>query len=868
MSSIPSDYCSRTTLGGGTAIGSSYWLRYVDADLSAERVRVAGKMFRLGNSVWYCKGVTYGPFAPRSDGLFLPEWDRLEADFRHLRRLGANAVRVYHVPPPRLLDYAVTHGLRVLVDVPWQKHRCFLDDWPARQEAFELVGDAARQLGAHPGLFALSVANEIPHDIVRYHGTDRVARFVDQLIGTAKQEAPDCLVTYANYPSTEFLSPRLLDFYCANVYVDEPLAMGRYLDRLQHVAGPLPLILGEHGADSMRQSEEGQAATLGGHLSQIFGHGLAGSFVYSYTDDWFTGGHQIENWAFGITDRQRREKPSAASVTKVWGAVPYVSKESLPRVSVVVCSYNGAATLAECLESLTRLDYPDFELILIDDGSTDNTREIAQRFPNVKAIHQENRGLSAARNEGLRAATGQIVAYTDSDCIVEPSWLLYLAQSMRNQQVDGIGGPNVPPTSDGWIAQCVAASPGGPSHVMLDDCRAEHVPGCNMAFDREKLLALGGFDVQFRQAGDDVDLCWRWLDAGWSIGYAPAALVWHHRRNTIRAYLKQQAGYGRSEAMLSFKHPRRFNTLGCSRWHGIIYGEGAVGLPVAPPVVYHGRFGAGLFQIIYRQNRYTAWAYFTLIEWHALALLALGLAILYPMAAVVAGCMWMLSVAAAVRSMLLSPLNRNAPIWCRPLVLALHLLQPVIRGLHRYACRQRSKRGAMTFSLASSSSSEAGDFIKKVSGREVQFYWESREGRGREDLLDSVVSMARQGSWRGDFDAQWAAHDLELQPAGWHKVRLCTATEELGGPRRFTRIRCTFAWTRVARVAVAVAAVAVIASVSTMKTWAIAGGVAAALAVVIRFGFSYRRCSQATAALVWRAGIAAGLKPVRWRTPR
>jgi GT2 family glycosyltransferase len=121
---------------------------------------------------------------------------------------------------------------------------------------------------------------------------------------------------------------------------------------------------------------------------------------------------------------------------------------------------------------------------------------------------------------------------------------------MLDQNVSAIGGPNLPPTTDGWVARCVAASPGGPCHVMLDDRRAEHVPGCNLAVRRDVLLNMGGFDVRFRQAGDDVDVCWRLLDAGHAIGYAPAAVVWHHRRATVRAYLSQQAGYGRAEAML------------------------------------------------------------------------------------------------------------------------------------------------------------------------------------------------------------------------------------------------------------------------------------------------------------------------------
>src|SRR5690606_18721020 len=108
-------------------------------------------------------------------------------------------------------------------------------------------------------------------------------------------------------------------------------------------------------------------------------------------------------------------------------------------------------------------------------------------------------------------------------------WLLYLVEAMQEQGVDGIGGPNLTPASDNATAQCVALSPGNPSHVMFDDCLAEHLPGCNMAFRREALLAVGGFDPQFRQAGDDVDICWRMLAAGRRLGYAPGAMVWHHR---------------------------------------------------------------------------------------------------------------------------------------------------------------------------------------------------------------------------------------------------------------------------------------------------------------------------------------------------
>ena len=106
---------------------------------------------------------------------------------------------------------------------------------------------------------------------------------------------------------------------------------------------------------------------------------------------------------------------------------------------------------------------------------------------------QPNKGLSVARNVGADLATGEIVAYTDSDCVVDEHWLRYLVRSMQDQGVEAIGGPNITPPSDGWVAKCVAASPGNPSHVMLDDQHAEHVPGCNMAFRRCDIAGPGWF---------------------------------------------------------------------------------------------------------------------------------------------------------------------------------------------------------------------------------------------------------------------------------------------------------------------------------------------------------------------------------------
>src|SRR5439155_13059242 len=138
-------------------------------------------------------------------------------------------------------------------------------------------------------------------------------------------------------------------------------------------------------------------------------------------------------------------------------------------------------TLDDCLSSLRDLRYPEYEVIVVNDGSTDGSGTIAERYP-FRTIHTANQGVSAARNVGVQAATGEIIAYIDSDARADPDWLFYLAATFLESDVVGVGGPNLIPQEDNWVAQCVYRSPGGPTQVMLDDQSAEHIPGCNVAF--------------------------------------------------------------------------------------------------------------------------------------------------------------------------------------------------------------------------------------------------------------------------------------------------------------------------------------------------------------------------------------------------
>ena len=190
----------------------------------------------------------------------------------------------------------------------------------------------------------------------------------------------------------------------------------------------------------------------------------------------------------------------------------------------------------------------------------------------------------------------------DDDARPDESWLTHLVRVLESTDHAAVGGPNIPPPGDGLVADCVANAPGGPIHILLSDTEAEHIPGCNMAFRKASLLEIGGFDPQFRVAGDDVDICWRLHNAGETIGFSPGAVVHHHRRSSVRAYLRQQFQYGKAEALLERKWPRRYNAAGHLTWAGDVYGNClSTALSRRRGRIRYGTWGRGLFQSVYQR---------------------------------------------------------------------------------------------------------------------------------------------------------------------------------------------------------------------------------------------------------------------------
>jgi cellulose synthase/poly-beta-1,6-N-acetylglucosamine synthase-like glycosyltransferase len=808
------------------------------------RPHVQGKFIFVGTEKLHVRGVTYGTFCLHKDGNEHYDPEVVERDFTQMAANGLNAVRTYTVPPHWLLDAAQRHNLYVMVGLPWEQHVAFLDEKKCARSIEERVGKGVHACAGHPAVLCYAIGNEIPASIVRWYGHRRVERYLERLYRAAKAADPESIVTYVNYPSTEYLQLPFVDLVCFNVYLESQKRFEAYLARLHNLVGDRPLILAEIGMDSRRHGGEAQALALDWQVRTAFAVGCAGAFVFAWTDEWYRGGYAIEDWDFGLTKRDRRPKPALAAVHKAFAEVPFPPGLPCPRISVVICSYNGQRTIGDCLDGLLQLDYPNFEVIVVNDGSTDATAAIAHDY-GFRVISMENRGLSNARNVGMEAATGEIVAYIDDDAYPDPHWLTYLAATFLSTEHAGVGGPNIAPPGDGPIAECVASAPGGPVHVLLSDQEAEHIPGCNMAFRKTHLKAIGGFDPQFRIAGDDVDVCWRLQQRGWTLGFSPAAVVWHHRRNSVRAYWRQQKNYAQAEALLEKKWPEKYNAIGHLTWAGRLYGRGLTRMRGQHRRrIYHGIWGSALFQSVYQPTAGTLETLVLMPEWYLVIMILAALSLLgilwtplliaLPLLTLAVGALLVQAgLSAAQASFTSAPRSRVTRLKSHGLTAFLYLLQPLARlsGRLRYGLVPWRLRGASALQLPRARTS---------------IIWSECWQAPAERLHSIEVALRALGAWvrrGGDYD-RW---DLEVRGGILGTTRTLMAIEEHGAGKQLVRFR---SWPRCPANGLALILLFAILSIATAldHAWIVSiilGGVAMLLALR-----TLQECARAMAAVL------------------
>src|SRR6516162_5851851 len=212
------------------------------------RTSVDGKFLSADSKTFYVRGVTYGAFTPDEAGREYADDPLIEHDFAQMAKLGINTVRIPHTVPPRsLLDIAALHGLRVMVGLSAEQSAGYLIDRKLPGDFADRFRAKVRVCAGHPALLCLALGNEIMASQARWLGRRRVTRYLQSLYKIVKKEDPQAIVTYVNYPTTEYLELPFLDLVSFNVYLESEERLRAYLARLQNIAGDRPLIMSEVG---------------------------------------------------------------------------------------------------------------------------------------------------------------------------------------------------------------------------------------------------------------------------------------------------------------------------------------------------------------------------------------------------------------------------------------------------------------------------------------------------------------------------------------------------------------------------------------------------------------------------------------------
>jgi len=233
------------------------------------------------------------------------------------------------------------------------------------------------------------------------------------------------------------------------------------------------------------------------------------------------------------------------------------SQDEDPLISIIVPVKNSARTVRDLMDSLMKLDYDGgkLEIIVVDCRSSDGTRKIVSAYP-VLLVGEEGRGLNAARNTGIRWSTGQIIAYTDSDCVVPPDWAHAIAKNFRDPSVSFVGGLVRGYDQEGFLSTYMDETFFNAKPVFRwrreeTDLSLLNFPaGCNMAFKRSALDKVNYFDERIDHGFDDLDPVEKLCSRGFKIVLDPEVSVYHQHRTSLREMLKQHFKYGRGGTLL------------------------------------------------------------------------------------------------------------------------------------------------------------------------------------------------------------------------------------------------------------------------------------------------------------------------------
>jgi glycosyltransferase involved in cell wall biosynthesis len=227
-------------------------------------------------------------------------------------------------------------------------------------------------------------------------------------------------------------------------------------------------------------------------------------------------------------------------------------------VSVIIPTFNGAARIRHCLDALLQQTTGrEIEIFVVDDGSTDETAGVVQGYPKVRLIRQSNAGPAAARNRGASEARGEIVLFTDDDCVPTPNWVEAMLAPFADSDCVGVKG--VYRTRQTQIAaRFVQIEYEDRYRLMAGLSSIDFVDTYSAGFRRDRFLEMKGYDTSFPLAcAEDIELSYRMSAQGWEMKFAPNAVVYHTHPDALARYLKKKYKFAFWRVLAVRKNPTK-----------------------------------------------------------------------------------------------------------------------------------------------------------------------------------------------------------------------------------------------------------------------------------------------------------------------
>jgi GT2 family glycosyltransferase len=226
--------------------------------------------------------------------------------------------------------------------------------------------------------------------------------------------------------------------------------------------------------------------------------------------------------------------------------------------SIIVPTFNGAGRIGHCLDALLRQNSNrSIEILVVNDGSTDDTAEVVSRYSGVCLINQANSGPAAARNRGALKARGGIVLFTDDDCVPAPGWLEAMLAPFQDPEVVGVKGA-YRSHQRGLAARFVQVEYEDRYRLMKRLSSIDFVDTYSAAFRRDGFLAMTGYDTSFPLAcAEDIELSYRMSARGLKMKFAPEAIVFHTHPDTLSKYLRKKYKFAFWRVIALRKNPSK-----------------------------------------------------------------------------------------------------------------------------------------------------------------------------------------------------------------------------------------------------------------------------------------------------------------------